>query len=97
MDQSTFSFILSVIAAFVYALIGWQASGEKFDEKKFLRTLIIQVLAAFGLSASGLGASYASPLSCTAITVIVQKLINWVAPNFQTSSQQQSSSSAQPS
>jgi len=42
--------VLALLAAVIYAVLGYAASGEDFDAKKFLRTVLLAALVATGLS-----------------------------------------------
>lgn len=69
--------LLGVIAAIVYALLGYAASDKPFDAKKFLRTLSIAVFAALGLDLGGMTFDvYTALVGPTAVLVWLQKLID---------------------
>ena len=73
------NFVVSLGTAFVYALIGWAASKEAFNWKKFVATLAIQTVGALGLGLTGLDVDvYVSAVAPTTITVFVQKIWNAV-------------------
>jgi hypothetical protein len=68
---------IGVIAAIIYAILGYTAQDKPFDPKKFLRTILIATIAAFSLDVTGLMVNvYAVALEPTAITMILQKLID---------------------
>jgi hypothetical protein len=68
---------LGLVAGLVYAFIGYSASKEAFDAKKFLRTLGIATLTALGLDLGGVTADvYTAVVGPTAITVWLQKLLD---------------------
>lgn len=69
--------VLGVLAALIYAILGYAAASDEFDWKKFLRTLAIGTFAALGLDMSGMTFNvYAALVGPTAITVWLQKLID---------------------
>jgi len=69
--------ILGVSAALLYAFLGYAAQSEKFDWKKFLRTVAFGTFAALGLELSGVTSDvYTALIGPTAITVWLQKLID---------------------
>ena len=69
--------IIGVTAAIIYALLGYTAQDHPFNPKKFLRTILIAAIAAFSLDVTGLMVNvYAAALEPTAITMLLQKLID---------------------
>jgi len=72
---------LGVIAALIYAFLGYSASGKVFDWKKFLRTVAIGTFSALGLDLTGITFDvYTALVGPTAITVWLQKLIDTAKP-----------------
>ena len=71
------SILIGVAGGLLYAMLGYAASKEDWDSKKFLRTFVIVTISAMGLDISGMnGAVYAAVLGPTAITVWLQKLVD---------------------
>jgi len=69
--------LIGIAAAVLYAFLGFSAQTEKFDWKKFLRTVAIASLSALGLDVAGVTTDiYSAALSPTALTVFIQKLID---------------------
>jgi len=69
--------IIGVTAAIIYAFLGYTAQDQPFNPKKFLRTILIVAIAAFSLDITGLMVNvYAAALEPTAITMLLQKLID---------------------
>lgn len=69
--------LLGVLAGLIYAVIGYSASKQDFDPKKFLRTVGIATLTALGLELGGITADiYTSIIGPTALVVWIQKLID---------------------
>jgi hypothetical protein len=69
--------IIGVTAALIYAILGYTAQDQPFNPKKFLRTVLIAAIAAFSLDVTGLMVNvYAAALEPTAITMILQKIID---------------------
>jgi len=65
----------------MYAVIGYPASKEDFDPKKFLRTVAIGTFSALGLDLTGMAFDlYSALVGPTAITVWLQKLIDTAKP-----------------
>ena len=74
---------LGVVAALVYAFLGYSASGKAFDWKKFLRTVAIGAFSALGLDLTGITFDvYTALVGPTAITVWLQKLIDTAKPTL---------------
>jgi len=72
---------LGVIAALIYACLGFAAQEKPFDWKRFLRTLAIGTVAALGLDLSGITFDvYTALVGPTAITVWLQKLVDTAKP-----------------
>jgi hypothetical protein len=68
---------LGVIAALIYAFLGFAAQQEDFDWKRFLRTVAIGAFSALGLDLAGMTLDvYTALVGPTAITVWLQKLID---------------------
>jgi hypothetical protein len=68
---------LGVIAALVYAFLGFAAQDKPFSWKKFLRTVAIGTVTALGLDLTGITFDvYTALVGPTAITVWLQKLID---------------------
>jgi len=71
--------LIGIVGGLLYALLGYAASKEDFNPKKFLRTFVIVSVCSLGLDISELnGNVYAGFLGPTAITVWLQKLIDSV-------------------
>lgn len=69
--------ILGISAGVLYAFLGWDASGEEFEPKKFVRTIVIVSLATLGLDISGMTFDiYSALLEPTMITIFLEKLLN---------------------
>jgi hypothetical protein len=69
--------VLGVVAALIYAFLGYAAQDETFSWKKFLRTAAIGAFAALGLDLTGMTFDvYTALVGPTAITVWIQKLID---------------------
>jgi len=72
---------LGVIAALIYAFLGFAAQDKVFDWKKFLRTVAIGTVAALGLDLTGVTFDvYTALVGPTAITVWLQKLVDTAKP-----------------
>jgi hypothetical protein len=72
---------LGVIAALIYAFLGFAAQEKPFDWKRFLRTLAVGTVAALGLDLTGITFDvYTALVGPTAITVWLQKLIDTSKP-----------------
>lgn len=72
---------LGVIAALIYAFLGFAAQEKPFDWKRFLRTLAIGTVAALGLDLTGITFDvYTALVGPTAITVWLQKLVDTAKP-----------------
>jgi len=72
---------LGVIAALIYAFLGFAAQEKPFDWKKFLRTLAVGTVAALGLDLTGITFDvYTALVGPTAITVWLQKLVDTAKP-----------------
>jgi len=68
---------LGVVAALVYAFLGFAAQDKPFSWKKFLRTFAIGATTALGLDLTGITFDvYTALVGPTAITVWLQKLID---------------------
>jgi hypothetical protein len=68
---------LGVIAALIYAFLGFAAQENAFDWKRFLRTVAIGAFSALGLDLVGMTFDvYTALVGPTAITVWLQKLID---------------------
>jgi hypothetical protein len=62
-------------AGIAYGLIGYASQDQPFSGKKFLRTVAIQTLAAWGLVVTGIsGDVHTSVVGPTAVTVFIQKI-----------------------
>ena len=72
---------LGVVAALIYAFLGYAAQHESFDWKKFLRTVAIGTFSALGLDLTGMTFDlYSALVGPTAITVWLQKLVDTAKP-----------------
>ena len=72
---------LGVIAALIYAFLGFAAQEKPFDWKRFLRTLAVGTVAALGLDLTGITFDvYTALVGPTAITVWLQKLVDTAKP-----------------
>ena len=72
---------LGVIAALIYAFLGFAAQEKPFDWKRFLRTLAIGTVTALGLDLTGITFNvYTALVGPTAITVWLQKLVDTAKP-----------------
>jgi len=72
---------LGILAALIYAFLGYAAQSKPFDWKKFLRTFAIGAFSALGLDLAGLTFDvYTALVGPTAITVWLQKLIDTAKP-----------------
>jgi len=72
--------ILGLVGALIYCILGYAASGEKFDPKKFLSTFAIAILMTLGLDVSGVTVDvYTAMVGPIAITVWLRKLIQSIA------------------
>ena len=70
-----------MIAALIYAFLGYAAQHEPFDWKKFLRTVAIGTFSALGLDLTGMSFDvYSALVGPTAVTVWAQKLIDTAKP-----------------
>jgi len=68
---------LGVVAALIYAFLGYAAQHESFDWKKFLRTVAIGMFSALSLDMAGMTFDvYTALVGPTAITVWLQKLVD---------------------
>ena len=68
---------LGVVAALIYACLGFAAQDKPFNWKKFLRTAAIGTFSALGLDLAGMSFNvYTALVGPTAITVWLQKLID---------------------
>ena len=68
---------LGVVAALIYAFLGYSAQDKPFNWKKFLRTIAIGAFSALGLDMAGITLDvYTALVGPTAITVWLQKLID---------------------
>jgi len=68
---------LGVVAALIYAFLGFAAQEKPFSWKKFLRTFAIGTTTALGLDLTGITFDvYTALVGPTAITVWLQKLID---------------------
>jgi len=77
---------LGVIAALIYAFLGYAAQHEPFNWKKFLRTVTIGTFSALGLDLTGMSFDvYSALVGPTAVTVWAQKLIDTAKPAPETS------------
>jgi len=69
--------LLGVGTGLIYALLGWTASGEEFEPKKFLRTIVIVALITLGLDLTNLTFDiYSAMLEPAMITIFLEKLLN---------------------
>jgi len=72
---------LGVVAALIYAFLGYSAQDKPFDWKKFLRTVAIGTFSALGLDLAGLTFDvYTALVGPTAITVWLTKLVDTAKP-----------------
>jgi hypothetical protein len=72
---------LGVLAALIYAFLGFAAQDKAFNWKKFLRTAAIGAFAALGLDMTGITFDiYSALVGPTAITVWLQKLVDTAKP-----------------
>ena len=72
---------LGVVAALIYAFLGYAAQHESFDWKRFLRTVAIGTFSALGLDLAGMTFDvYTALVGPTAITVFLQKLVDTAKP-----------------
>jgi hypothetical protein len=68
---------LGVIAALIYAFLGYSAQDKPFNWRKFLRTVAIGAFSALGLDVTGLTFDvYTALVGPTAVTVWLQKLVD---------------------
>ena len=73
--------VLGVVAALVYAFLGYAAQHEPFNWQKFLRTMAIGTFSALGLDLVGMTFDvYTALIGPTAITVWLQKLVDTAKP-----------------
>lgn len=80
---------IGVLAALIYAFLGYAAQKDSFDWKKFLRTFTIAIASALGLDLVGLTPDvYTALVGPVAITVWLQKLIDTAKPQTPTSPNQ---------
>jgi hypothetical protein len=80
---------VGVLAALIYAFLGYAAQNNSFDWKKFLRTFIIGLASALGLDLAGLTLDiYTALVGPVAITVWLQKLIDTAKPQASASPNQ---------
>lgn len=75
--DSIIFYAVPIASALLYAAIGYVASKEKFDVKKFLLTLFVQLASAFGLTLTGADV-YLSTISASVITYYVTKIVNMI-------------------
>ena len=79
--MNPFNVGLGVIAALIYAFLGFAAQDKAFDWKRFLRTLAIGTVATLGLDLTGITFDvYTALVGPTAITVWLQKLVDTAKP-----------------
>lgn len=72
---------LGVIAALIYAFLGYAAQDNAFNWKKFLRTVAIGAFSALGLDMAGMTFDvYSALVGPTAIMVWLMKLIDTAKP-----------------
>jgi len=77
---------LGVVAALIYAFLGYAAQHEPFNWKKFLRTIAIGTFSALGLDLTGMSFNvYTALVGPAAVTVWAQKLIDTTKPAPETS------------
>jgi len=77
---------LGVVAALIYAFLGYAAQHEPFNWKKFLRTIAIGTFSALGLDLTGMSFNvYTALVGPAAVTVWAQKLIDTAKPAPETS------------
>jgi len=70
---------LGVFGAVIYAILGYLASGDKWDSRKFLRTVILALLVAWGMDSAGYTTNvYTAVFPPTMITILIQKIIDYV-------------------
>ena len=75
--MNAFHVFLGVAAGLIYAFLGYAGQKDKFDAKKFLRTIGIATLSALGLDMAGITFDvYTALVGPTAITVWLQKLVD---------------------
>jgi hypothetical protein len=73
---------LGVVAALIYAFLGYSAQDKPFNWKKFLRTVAIGAFSALGLDLAGITFDvYTALVGPTAITVWLQKLVDTAKPS----------------
>ena len=69
--------LLGIGTGLLYSWIGWVASGEEYDTKKFLRTFAIATLISLGLDVSNVTVDiWSASLEPAMITVFLEKLLN---------------------
>ena len=74
---------LGVVAALLYAFLGYAAQDKPFSWKKFLRTVAIGTFSALGLDFTGMTFDvYTALVGPTTITVWLQKLIDTAKPTL---------------
>ena len=73
--------VLGIVAGLIYAFIGYAGQKDPFSWRKFLRTMIIAVLATLGLDMTGTTVNiYTALVGPGAITIWLQKLIDTAKP-----------------
>ena len=78
MDVSVFTpYIVSIVITVMYASLGKLSSGESFDERKFLETLGVQVVALATVGLAGAPAELIAALP-TVVTVLLTKAYAYV-------------------
>ena len=65
-------YIVSIVITLLYASLGKLSSGEPFDEKKFLETLGVQIVALLVVALAGAPAELIAALP-TLVTVLLTK------------------------
>ena len=72
---------LGILAALIYAFLGYAAQNNAFNWRKFIRTFTIGLASALGLELAGLTFDvYTAIIGPTALTVWLQKLIDTAKP-----------------
>jgi len=70
--------LLGFIACLIYGILGYTASGETWDTKKYLRTVVIAFAVILGINITAIteNAVYVFAISPIAIVVVIEKLLN---------------------
>lgn len=76
------NFILGLIGALIYSILGFAASGQPWSWNKFAKTFGLALLVVTGLDVTGLNAdanAWVSLVSPVAVVAWLQKLIQAIA------------------